>query len=73
MFVTILKVAEEQPGLVTRDMAGVLGVSKQLLNYHIRALQLQGMMHSERSGLSTRHFREKAGVVIRETPGPQNT
>jgi len=34
------------------DLAGVLGVSKQLANYHVRGLQLRNKVRTERERLS---------------------
>ena len=48
----LVKVARERPGLMVGDLAGVLGVSGQLANYHVRALQQRGKVRTERRRLS---------------------
>jgi len=53
----ILKVVEERPGIPLRDLAGVLGVSSQLVRYHLRTLQMQRLVAVQRVGLSTQVFR----------------
>ena len=67
----ILKVAEEQPGLTVRDLAGVLGgVSGELVRYHVRGLQMMGRIHAERSGLTLRVYRQRDGLVLRKVEAP---
>jgi len=66
----LLKVVGERPGLKVGDLAGVLGVSKQLANYHVRGLQLRGKVRTERERLSMVVFpAEPAPVMV---PGMEN-
>jgi len=60
----ILKVAEEQPGLTVRDLAGVLGVSGELTRYHDRGLQGMGKVRAERSGPTLCVYHPKYGLVF---------
>ena len=53
----MLKVVDERPGIPLRDLAGVLGVSSQLVRYHLRTLQMQRLVAVQRVGLSTQVFR----------------
>ena len=47
---------EERPGIPLRDLAGTLGVSPELVRYHLRTLQMQRLAVTQRVGLSTQVF-----------------
>ena len=66
----LLKVVGETPGLSVGDLAGVLGVSKQLANYHVRGLQLRGKVRTERERLSMVVF--PAAPAAQVTSGMEN-
>jgi len=53
----MLRVVDERPGIPLRDLAGVLGVSSQLVRYHLRTLHMQRLVAVQRVGLSTQVFR----------------
>ena len=53
----MLRVLDERPGITLRDLAGVLGVSTQLLRYHLRTLQMQRLAVVQRVGLTSQVFR----------------
>ena len=53
----MLKVVDERPGIPLRDLAGTLGVSPELVRYHLRTLQMQRLVAVQRVGLSTQVFR----------------
>jgi len=68
--IRLLKVVGERPGLRVGDLAGVLGVSKQLTNYHVRGLQLRGKVRTERERLSMVVY--LADPSLARTPGMEN-
>jgi predicted transcriptional regulator len=47
---------EESPGITISDLATLLGVSRQLTNYHLRALIQEGYVQVERKGMKTRCY-----------------
>ena len=58
----ILRHLRESGGLAVNDVAGVIGISRQLAIYHLRGLSRQGLVRIER-----RRFRI---VVYAEGPPP---
>jgi len=44
----ILKSIEDSPGISVKDIAAVTGISRQLANYHIRKLAVEGRIELER-------------------------
>jgi len=59
----ILKVLTEQPGIPLRDLAGTLGVSGQLVRYHLRTLP--------RRRLAVTHRVRRRTPVYRVAGGPR--
>jgi len=53
----MLKVVDERPGIPLRDLAGTLGVSPELVRYHLRTLEERRLAVTQRVGLSTQVFR----------------
>jgi len=49
---TILKSIKDSPGISIRDIAAVLGISRQLANYHVRKLAAEGEIELERKSFS---------------------
>jgi predicted transcriptional regulator len=52
---------EETPGITVRDLAALIGVSRQLTNYHLRALIQEGYVQVERKGMKTRCYPVERG------------
>ncbi len=52
----IIRRVEETPGITISDLASLLGVSRQLANYHLRALIREGYIYTERKGMRTRCY-----------------
>ena len=48
----ILKSITDSPGITIKDIASVVGISKQLANYHVRKLAAAGKIELERKSLS---------------------
>ncbi len=57
----IIARVEETPGITIRDLAALIGVSRQLTNYHLRALILEGYVQVERKGMKTRCYPVEKG------------
>jgi predicted transcriptional regulator len=51
----------ETPGITISDLASLLGVSRQLANYHVRGLIKEGYVRVERMGMSLRCFLTEKG------------
>jgi len=52
----IVRRVEETPGISISDLASLLGVSRQLTNYHLKGLVQEGYLQVERRGIRTRCF-----------------
>ena len=52
----IIRRVEETPGITVSDLAGLLRVSRQLANYHLRTLIHEGYIYTERKGMKTRCY-----------------
>jgi predicted transcriptional regulator len=52
----IIMRVEETPGITVSDLASLVGVSRQLTNYHLRALIREGYVQVERRGMRFRCF-----------------
>lgn len=52
----IIMRVEETPGITVSDLAGLLRVSRQLANYHLRTLIQEGYVYTERKGMKTRCY-----------------
>ncbi len=70
----LLRILREAPGTGVTDLAGVLGISRQLALYHLRLLSKQGLVRLERRGvrlcafgLETSSVRD-AGGRLQEAP-----
>jgi predicted transcriptional regulator len=57
----IIRRVEETPGITIGDLAGLIGVSRQLTNYHLRALIQEGYVQIERKGMKTRCYPVERG------------
>jgi predicted transcriptional regulator len=57
----IIMRVEETPGITVRDLAALIGVSRQLTNYHLRALIQEGYVRVERKGMKTRCYPAERG------------
>ncbi len=57
----IITRVKETPGITVRDLAALIGVSRQLTNYHLRALILEGYVQVERKGMKTRCYPVEKG------------
>lgn len=60
----IITRVEETPGITVRDLAALIGVSRQLTNYHLRALIQEGYVQVERKGMKTRCYPVEKGSAI---------
>ncbi|UCD91593.1 MAG: winged helix-turn-helix transcriptional regulator [Methanobacteriota archaeon] len=47
---------QETPGITMSDLAALIGVSRQLANYHVRGLIQEGYIRTERKGMKTRCY-----------------
>jgi len=47
----IVKVVGEQPGLKMRELGGILGVDPELVHYHVRGLNMKGLVLVRREKL----------------------
>jgi DNA-binding MarR family transcriptional regulator len=52
----ILERVRESPGISASDLAAVVGVSRQLVNYHVRALVAMNLVRVERRGVRNRFY-----------------
>jgi predicted ArsR family transcriptional regulator len=52
----VVRVVGEKPGLTMRDLGGVLGVSPELVRYHVPTLQMRGLVDARRAGITTRLY-----------------
>ncbi len=52
----ILERVEESPGISAADLASLVGVSRQLVNYHARSLAAQNLVRVERHGVRNRYY-----------------
>ncbi len=52
----IVRRVEETPGISISDLASLLGVSRQLTNYHLKGLVQDGYVQVERRGIRTRCY-----------------
>ncbi len=52
----IIRRLEETPGITMSDLAALIGVSRQLANYHVRGLIQEGYVRTERKGMKTRCY-----------------
>jgi predicted transcriptional regulator len=52
----IIMRVQETPGITVSDLAGLLRVSRQLTNYHLRTLIQEGYIFTERKGMRTRCY-----------------
>ncbi len=59
----IITRVEETPGITVRDLAALIGVSRQLTNYHLRALIQEGYVQVERKGMKTRCYPIEKGAA----------
>lgn len=56
----ILKVVREKDEITQKEICGVLGVNKQIVSYHIKNLEQEKLLRTERKGLTKRcHAIEK--------------
>ena len=60
----IITRVKETPGITVRDLAALIGVSRQLTNYHLRALIQEGYVQVERKGMKTRCYPVEKGPAI---------
>ena len=60
----IITRVKETPGITVRDLAALIGVSRQLTNYHLRALIQEGYVQVERRGMKTRCYPVERGPAI---------
>ena len=59
----ILRAVRELPGIMTGDVAGALGISRQHALWHLRALVTKDLVRLERHGFRTRcYLAAKAGA-----------
>jgi len=68
----IVKIVEEQKetGIVVRDLAGVLGVGRELTYYHVRALNRLGLVVIHRKAIRMWVFPQSASAGSRLTSWP---
>jgi predicted transcriptional regulator len=57
----IIMRVEETPGITVSDLASLVGVSRQLTNYHLRALIQEGYVRMERKGMRFRCYPVERG------------
>jgi predicted transcriptional regulator len=57
----IIMRVKETPGITIGDLAALIGVSRQLTNYHLRALIQEGYVQVERKGIRTRCYPVERG------------
>lgn len=65
----LLRNIEELPGMSMKDLAGLIGISRQLTLYHVRKLAGDGLVRLARHGMNLRAFptteRERAQLLDR--------
>ncbi len=52
----ILRAVRELPGLAIEDLAGALGVSRQITRYHVKALAIAGAIRLGKMGFRLRCY-----------------
>jgi len=67
----LLRILAQAPGATISDVAGMLGISRQLATYHARLLAQQGLVRLERRGdrLRVVPVRGEEGLVVTVTEG----